>query len=126
MSGLMILIIASGTAAPAVSTCTPTGTSISASRMITSRMSEEEERAYIAETLQTLREIRDGQREIIQLLSAQRALVEEQSRRSRETIAESVGLQRQALARQRAITLIAVPGILACIAAIAYLVFRYF
>lgn len=78
------------------------------------------------ETLATLREIRDGQRQIIELLSAHRALAEEQLRRSRETIAESVGLQRLALQRQRAITLIAVPAILACIAAIAYLVFRYF
>lgn len=78
------------------------------------------------ETLATLREIRDGQRQIIELLSAHRALAEEQLMRSRETIAESVGLQRLALQRQRAITLIAVPAILACIAAIAYLVFRYF
>jgi hypothetical protein len=78
------------------------------------------------EVLDTLREIRDGQREIIQLLTAQRALAEEQLKKSGERIAESVGLQRLALQRQRAITLIAVPAILACIAAIAYLVFRYF
>ena len=76
--------------------------------------------------LDTLREIREGQREIIQLLSAQHATAEEQVRKSRETIAESVGLQRLALQRQRTVTLIAIPGILACIAAIAYLVLRYF
>jgi hypothetical protein len=78
------------------------------------------------EILDTLREIRDGQREVIQLLSAQRALAEEQLKKSRETIAESVGLQRLALQRQRTITLIAIPALLACIAAIAYLVLRYF
>jgi hypothetical protein len=85
-------------------------------------MTQEEQKAI----LDTLREIRDGQHDMIQLLSAQRALAEEQLKKSRETIAESVGLQRLALQRQRTITLIAVPGILACIAAIAYLVFRYF
>lgn len=76
--------------------------------------------------LQMLREIRDGQLKIIDLLSAQRVLAEEQIKRSRDSIEESVGLQRLALQRQRTITLIAVPGIFACIAAIAYLVIRYF
>ncbi|MEX2241930.1 MAG: hypothetical protein WD775_14725 [Burkholderiales bacterium] len=71
------------------------------------------------EQIELLREIRDA-------LKAQRALVEEQLARSRRTMDESLGLQRTALARQRQITLIAVPGILACILAIGYLVFRYF
>lgn len=74
----------------------------------------------------TLREIRDGQREIIAHLAAQRALAEEQISRARAGMEESVGLQREALRRQKSITYIAVPGILACIAAIAYLVLRYF
>jgi hypothetical protein len=73
-----------------------------------------------------LREIREGQREIIGLLSAQQAAAAEHIKKSRESVAESVGLQRLALKRQRTVTLIAVPGILACIAAIAYLVMRYF
>jgi hypothetical protein len=76
--------------------------------------------------LDTLREIRDGQRDVLSHLAAQRALTEEQIRKSGERIDESVGLQRLALKRQKTITLIAVPGILACIAAIAYLVLRYF
>lgn len=76
--------------------------------------------------LDTLREIRDGQREIVAHLSAQRALAEEQLQKSRASIEESVGLQREALRRQKNITLVAVPGILACIAAIGYLVLRYF
>lgn len=77
-------------------------------------------------SLEVLREIRDGQREIIALLTAQRALAEEQMRKSRETMDESVGLQKEALRRQRIITLVAVPGILACLGAIAYLVLTYF
>lgn len=76
--------------------------------------------------LSALREIRDGQREIISHLAAQRELAEQQLQRSRTTIEESVGLQREALRRQRTITLVALPGILACIAAILYLVWRYF
>jgi hypothetical protein len=78
------------------------------------------------EILDSLREIRDGQREMIRLLSAQRALAEEQLKKSGERVAESVGLERLALQRQRTITLIAIPALLACITAIAYLVLRYF
>jgi len=81
---------------------------------------------YQNRLLETLREIRDGQREIVALLSAQRSLVEEQLKRSHSSVEESIDLQKLALRRQRTITLIAVPGILACIAAIAYLVIRYF
>ena len=78
------------------------------------------------ETLQVLREIRDGQREIVALLAEQRTLAAEELRKSQARVEESVSLQKEALRRQRTITLIAVPGILACIAAIAYLVIRYF
>lgn len=78
------------------------------------------------EQLELLREIRDRQREMVTILTAQRALVEEQLQRSRESVDESIGLQKTALRRQRAVTLIAVPGIIACILAIAYLVVRYF
>jgi hypothetical protein len=86
-------------------------------------MSDEQ---YRHESLGVLREIRDTQREILALLGAQRALAEEQVARSRDKVDESIGLQKLALQRQRTITLIAVPGILACIAAIGYLVLRYF
>lgn len=71
------------------------------------------------EQLELLKEIRDT-------LKAQRALVEEQMRKSRESVEESIGLQRTALRRQRQVTMVAVPGIIACILAIAYLVLRYF
>jgi hypothetical protein len=85
-------------------------------------MSEEHDR----QALDVLREIREGQREMVALLTAQRALVEEQLRTYRDRVDESVSLQREAVRRQRSITLFAIPGILACVAAIAYLVFRYF
>lgn len=85
-------------------------------------MSEQSEQ----ETLRVLEQIRDGQREIIALLTEQRRLAGEELRRSQARVEESVSLQKEALRRQRTITLIAVPGILACIAAIAYLVIRYF
>ena len=85
-------------------------------------MSEEPQQQVV----DLLREIREGQREIIALLSTQQAAAAEHIKKSRESVAESVGLQRLALKRQRTVTLIAVPGILACIAAIAYLVMRYF
>lgn len=78
------------------------------------------------EHLQILREIRDGQQQIIALMTAQQSLAEEQVKRSRDSIEESVGLQKLALQRQRTVTLVAVPGIIICMAAIAYLVLRYF
>lgn len=78
------------------------------------------------EVLALLREIRAGQREIVDHLAAQRALAEEQVGKSQARIEESVALQREALQRTRSIARIAVPGIVACIAAIAYLVLRYF
>ncbi len=78
------------------------------------------------ESVELLREIRDGQREIIALLEQNRDLAQEQLSRSRKKVEESIGLQKVALQRQRTVTLIAVPGIVACIAAIVYLLIRYF
>jgi hypothetical protein len=78
------------------------------------------------ETFEVLKEIRDGQREIIAILAAQRTLSEAQLQKSQERIDESVGFQKEALRRQRSITLIVVPAILVCVTAIAYLVFKYF
>ena len=76
--------------------------------------------------LKTLEKIRDGQREMIALLAAQRAATEEQIARSRTTVEASIALQKEALNRQRTLTRIAIPGIVACVAAILYLVLRYF
>jgi hypothetical protein len=76
--------------------------------------------------LDVLLEIREGQREALAAMEEHRSLVKEQIRIARGSVEESVGLQRLALRRQKAITFIAIPGILACIAAIAYLIVRYF
>jgi len=74
---------------------------------------------HLMELLETVREIRDH-------LSSQRVLLEEQIARSRKTAEEAIALQRQALQRQRSVTVLAGIAILACIAAIGYLVIRYF
>ena len=76
--------------------------------------------------LATLREIRDDQRELLTQIQAQRALAEQQMAQSKQRIEESVGLQREALRRQRTITVVALPALLLCIAAIAWLLLRYF
>jgi hypothetical protein len=59
-----------------------------------------------------LTEIRDNQREMLE--------------RQRTQIEESLKLQREAVNRTRTIARLAIPAILVCIAAIAYLVVRYF
>ena len=76
--------------------------------------------------LDLLREIRDGQREALSAMEEHRSLVKEQIQISRGNVEESVNLQRLALKRQKVVTLVAVPGVIACIAAIVYLVVRYF
>ncbi|MEI2636169.1 MAG: hypothetical protein V9E92_04870 [Methylotenera sp.] len=75
--------------------------------------------------MSVLKEIRDGQREIVTHLESQRALATEQLRKSQERVEESVGLQKEALRRQQSIMRMVVPSILVCIAAIAYLIIRY-
>ena len=76
--------------------------------------------------LATLREIRDDQRELLAQIQAQRALAEQQMAQSKLRIDESVGLQREALRRQRTISVVALPALLLCIAAIVWLLLRYF
>jgi hypothetical protein len=78
------------------------------------------------ELLTVLREIRDNQRAVLAEAAAQRALLEEQVKRSRESVAQSIALQKVALSRQRSVSVFAFAGIIACLAAILYLVIRYF
>jgi hypothetical protein len=78
------------------------------------------------EILDVLRDMREGQREALKVMNEHRALVEEQLKISHKSVEESIGLQRLAVARQRTVTRVALPGILVCMAAIAYLVLRYF
>lgn len=79
-----------------------------------------------SQIIEVLSEIRDHQRDALQTMKAQQALVKEQLEISRSAVAESVALQRLGLKRQRTVTLIAVPGILFCIVTILYLVANYF
>lgn len=78
------------------------------------------------EILATLREIRDDQRELLTQIKAQREIAEQQMTQSRQRIDESMGLQREALKRQRTISVVALPALLLCIAAIVWLLLRYF
>ena len=72
-----------------------------------------------------LTEIRDNQREMLERQRAQLEIAQRQLEQTQKQIAESLTLQREAVSRARTATRIAVPGILVCIAAIAYLVLRY-
>jgi hypothetical protein len=76
--------------------------------------------------LDVLRDMREGQLEALKLMNEQRTLVQEQLKLSQKSVEESIGLQRLSVARQRTVTRVALPGILVCMAAIAYLVLRYF
>jgi hypothetical protein len=73
-----------------------------------------------------LTEILDNQRRALELHEAQLAIARDQLERSRQQIGESLALQREAIAKQRTVMRIAVPGIALCIAAILYLILRYF
>ena len=75
---------------------------------------------------QLLVEIRDNQLRSIVKQDEHIALAQQHLERAKTQVEESIGLQREAIAKQRNITRIAVPGILACILAIVYLVVRYF
>jgi hypothetical protein len=72
-----------------------------------------------------LAEIRDDQREMLERQRTQLEIAQSHLEQAKSQIAESLQLQREAVRRQRTVTLVAIPGILACIAAIVYLVVRY-
>jgi hypothetical protein len=73
-----------------------------------------------------LTEIRDDQRAMLERQRAQLEIAQIHLELAKGQIEESLKLQHEALRRQRTVTRVAVPGILACMAAIAYLVLRYF
>lgn len=73
-----------------------------------------------------LGEIRDNQQEMLERQRAQLAIAQKHLEQASDQVAESLKLQREAVARARTAARVAVPGILVCVAAIAYLVFRYF
>jgi hypothetical protein len=78
------------------------------------------------EIKQLLTEIRDNQRRALQLQQEQLDLARQQLERARSQVAESIALQKQAMARFKTVSRIAIPGVVACIVLIAYLVITYF
>ena len=73
-----------------------------------------------------LGEIRDNQREMLERQRIQLEIAQKHLEQAKAQVAESLTLQREAVSRARTATRFGVPAILVCIAAIAYLVFRYF
>ena len=73
-----------------------------------------------------LTEIRDNQRVALEQQAHQIGLATEQLERGKKQIEESLNLQREAMAKQRVVVRFAIPGIALCIAAILYLIVRYF
>jgi len=78
------------------------------------------------ELKQILVEIRDNQKKALEAQERQIALAAEQLDRARTQVAESLQLQREAIAKQKTIMRAALPGIALCIFAILYLIIRYF
>ena len=73
-----------------------------------------------------LGEIRDNQRQALEQQRAHLAISQSHFEHAKAQIAESLKLQREAVSRARMATRIALPAIFLCIAAIVYLVWRYF
>jgi len=73
-----------------------------------------------------LGEIRDNQREMLERQRIQLETAQKHLEQAKAQVAESLTLQREGVSRARTMTRIALPAILFCIAAIGYLVFRYF
>ncbi|MEO0996179.1 MAG: hypothetical protein AAFX58_01555 [Pseudomonadota bacterium] len=73
-----------------------------------------------------LTKIEANQRRALDLAEEHVTLARSEVERARGQVEASIGLQKEALARQRTVTLVAFPGILFCIGAILYLVIRYF
>lgn len=71
-------------------------------------------------------EIRNNQKRALEQQATQIEIAREQLERVRRQVDESLGLQREAIAKQRTVMRIAIPGIALCIAAILYLIVRYF
>jgi hypothetical protein len=72
-----------------------------------------------------LTEIRDNQAIALERQARQIEIAAEQLERGKRQIEESLSLQREAVAKQRAVMRLALPGIGLCIAAVLYLTIRY-
>jgi signal transduction histidine kinase len=89
-------------------------------------MTEQIDMANEDELRDLLREIRDNQKQALNLQRQHLDYAKQQLERSRTQVAESIGLQREAIAKTRLIMAIAIPGIVLCIGLIFYLLARYF
>lgn len=78
------------------------------------------------EVTKLLTEIRDNQREALRRQDEHLQIARQQLDRSKSQISESIGLQREAIAKAKTVTRIALPAILLCLALIAYLIVKYF
>jgi len=76
--------------------------------------------------IELLTEIRDDQRRSLERQEQQLQIAREQLDRAREQVAESIDLQKKAMANFRRVSRVAFPGIVVCLGLIAYLVVRYF
>jgi t-SNARE complex subunit (syntaxin) len=72
-----------------------------------------------------LTEIRDNQREMLERQRAQLDVTLAHVEQAKNQVTESLKLQREAVARARTASRVAIPAILICIAAIVYLALRY-
>lgn len=73
-----------------------------------------------------LMEIRDDQRVALRRQEEHLEIARQQLERARTQVAESINLQKEAIAKTRMITRIALPGVIFCIVLILYLIVRYF
>lgn len=71
-------------------------------------------------------EIRDNQRLSLQRQEEHLEIARRQIERSTSQVQESIELQRVAIDRVKKVSRVAIPGILLCVALIAYLLIRYF
>ena len=71
-------------------------------------------------------DIRDNQKRALEHQERHLAIAQQQLDRSQRQVEESIDLQRQAVDRVKRVSRVALPGIVLCIALIAYLVVRYF
>lgn len=73
-----------------------------------------------------LEEILGNQREMLALHQERLNIARRQLERSNMQIEESLQLQREAVAKQKLISRIALPAVILCIALLLYLVVKYF
>lgn len=77
------------------------------------------------EIVALIKEIRDNQRLALARQEEHLELARRQLERSQTQVAQSIELQKAAVARVKQISRIAVPGIVLCLALIVYLIVRY-